>query len=427
MSENFFEAEQRVIALCCEDLSLVDLVQAREGDFADVRWQSVMRTLRELRAKNPENSTSDPLFVFDAVREIYPRLERSDLLNIDAVPSLIERYDEIVRTHGARRRLTSALSVVTQSIKDGEELEECLTQLSRAVGDATVGQPDSAVTIGQIVKDRFRELAEIADRKSKGVDASTGIATGIDALDQVMGGVQRSIVTILAARPSEGKSLVALNIVANANKAGIGCHIFSLEDPREKYADRVLALSSKVSTASIGSCNLSVGELQQLRMGGERVHARRQWLVDDRSGISAQEIVRCVRRNLNSNQTKLVVVDYINLIKCASRQSKREAIDEAVNIFGDAAKQDRIAYLVLAQLSRGAEQREGRGRPKLSDLKECGTLEERAKAILMIHNPSGELGGRRDIEIVVRKNSNGETGIVNVKMNAAEMRIEGSR
>lgn len=427
IDQNALEAEQRVISLCCEDLSLVDLVTATEHDFADIRWKAVMRTLVDLRKDNPDNPNSDILWVHNAVYDKHPRLQPSDLVNIDAQPTMIERYSEIVRTNGARRRLKASLSAIQHEIDSGTDIEECLNLLGKATAESTLGQADASLPLDAIIKERFKELAEIADRKAKGADASTGIPTGIPGLDEVIGGLQRSIVTLLAARPAEGKSLVALNIVANANKAGAGVHIFSLEDPREKYADRVLSLSSRVSTSKIGACDLTVGDLGQLRNGAEKACARRGWLVDDRSGISAQEIVRSVRRNLGRNQTQLVVVDYINLIKREVGQSKREAIDDAVNVFGDAAKQDRIAYLVLAQLNRGVEQREGGGRPKMSDLKECGTLEERAKAILMLHNPDGSTGGSRQIEIIVRKNSNGETGIVKAWMEAAQMQIKGRR
>src|SRR5690606_23382996 len=115
------------------------------------------------------------------------------------------------------------------------------------------------------------------------------------------------------------------------------------------------------------------------------ITSRGNWLFDDRSGISAQEIVRSVRRHRKQNNTKVVIVDYIQLVaKPSPRMTAHEALSESITVFADAAKQDNVAYVVMSQLNREIERREDK-RPQLSDLRESGSLEERSKCVVGLY------------------------------------------
>jgi replicative DNA helicase len=114
---------------------------------------------------------------------------------------------------------------------------------------------------------------------------------------------------------------------------------------------------------------------------------RKGWLVDGRSGVTADEIVRSVRRRKRENNTRIVIVDYIQLVKRPARMSPHEALSEIITTLADAAKQDGIAYVVMSQLNRELEKREDK-RPQMSDLRESGSLEERAKCIVGVYRGS---------------------------------------
>lgn len=411
------ETERRIVTTCAYDPECIDLVDAGELDFAIPVWRSAMQRLRELRSGS---EPIDPLILCEQV----PGLLFQDLSLEDVSPGLIPRYSQIVTEAACKRRLALGLSRVLQGVKDGTTANEALSAACLAISEATIGEADRALTVGQVVEGRYAQLAEVADAKARGEAAATGIPTGMGALDKHLGGLQLGIVTLLAARPAMGKSTVALNFSEHASSLGIGVHVFSLEDTRDAYADRVISYHSGVSTKDIRQCVFSKGQLADVGRAGEKMRNRKHWLIDDRSGIGAEEIVRCVRRHRDRNKTQLVIVDYLQLLQSEKGQSKREMLDHAINILGDAAKQDRMSYVCLSQLNRGVESREDK-RPLLSDLKECGTLEERAKAVVFVYRDAeyNDRANPRDMEFLIRKNSNGFTGVVKAKWQPERMRV----
>lgn len=441
-STTALEAESRIVAICAESLGKLDLVTAEPADFMSAKWRSCFEALRELQTEFGEDA--DPLVLMDRVAHKVEAIQLSDLVNVEANPAMIGRYSEIVREEASKRRLRLGLSKVLHDLENGATASEGLSTASRAISDATIGQPDASMGVDAIVRGRFRELAEIADRIAQGDESATGLSTGIEKLDETLGGLQPGIVTLLAARPAMGKSALALGISNAVSKSGFGVHLFSLEDTRASFADRVLSMGSEVSSQLIRDCRLSRKDMALVQDAAERIQSRKNWLVDDRSGITAEEIVRCARRKLAANGTKLVVIDYIGLVKANRGQyDKRIIISDAINCFGDAAKADGISYLVLSQLNRSLESRDNK-RPMLSDLKESGTLEERSKAVVMLYRPAvygdkyakGQYEGRKIagqiagqaipesvMEILVRKNSNGKTGTALANWQPTRMRI----
>jgi replicative DNA helicase len=306
-----------------------------------------------------------------------------------------------------------------QDLTGGELLSMALAGLS--ILDAE--QPEQAMPIGEVIKQRMKQLDEIAKGEM------SGFPTGIQILDEKIGGWQPGIVSLIAARPGMGKSSLGLATADVCTDRGHGAHIFSLEDTRQAYADRTMARTSGVSAESIRNAKLSQQEMQDLSTKLPRVSMRKNWLFDDRSGISAQEVVRSVRRHKKSNGTKVVIVDYIQLLaKPSPRMTAHESLSESISTLADAAKQDGIAYVVMSQLNREIEKRTDK-RPQLADLRESGSLEERSKCVVGVYRGSayGERPKKgidyqisepskdefeKQVQLIVMKNSNGRTGRV---------------
>lgn len=406
------EAERRIVAVCIEHPEAIERVECSPSDFRSVVWGRCFFELTELYNSDRQ---IDPLVLAETlVRKSNNALSLSSLVNSDGLPSMIGEYSAIVRTEAARRRLKVGLSDIFTEI-NSEAPTDILERLALLARESELGVVDGGVTVAELAKERFAEYAEVADARAKGREHSTGFPTGIEKLDSVLGGIQPGIVTLVAARPGMGKSTLALNFTANLTRSGIGVHVFSLEEPRAAYADRVISLASKVSTEKLRNVELNAGEFRAVRDGAQKVLKRTGWVVDDRSGVRADEIIRCVRLRAHANGTKVVVIDYINILKKLPGEDKRTMMDSAINAFADAAKRDGMAYVVLAQLNRGLENRDNT-EPRLSDLKECGTLEERAKAVIMLHHPS-EQDARADkgiVHLLVRKNSQGRRGFAEV-------------
>lgn len=357
------------------------------------------------------------------------------VLNVPTAGNAIE-YARRIRDIALSRRLVEKLSEVIEESKHGASGAELLTMALAGLSRLDAEQPEDASTIGEVVKRRMAEL----ERFEKGV--LPGFPTGVAKLDEKIGGWQPGIVSIVAARPAMGKSSLGLATADACTFAGHGAHLFSLEDTEAAYADRTMSRTSGVHAEKMRNADLNRGDVAALG-DAYRVLARRKgWLVDGRSGVSADEIVRSVRRRKRDNGTKVVIVDYIQLVKRPARMSPHEALSEIVTTFADAAKQDGLAYVVMSQLNRELEKREDK-RPQLSDLRESGSLEERSKCVIGVYRgsvygkakPEIDYDPKREgapdddaylkqVQLLVLKNSNGRTGKVTASWHGPTTRVE---
>lgn len=423
------EAEHRLVWLCIEDIERIDRVDADTADFADTRWRACFEELRRIRE---ESGQVDSLVLMDSLLAKHKAKNLGDFVNNTAIPGLLSEYSRIVTEEACKRRLRLGISKAIESLNAGEGIETALSEVGVAMTDATAGEKSETETMGRIVSARVLELGELATRKARGEEVAPGLLCGIKGIDSILHGFVPGIVTLLAARPAMGKSALALNISDGICANGHGVHVFSLEDLRTSYADRFLSLHSGVSTTKIRACEFSRGDMQSLGQAQNVIGQRKGWLVDDRSGITAEEIVRCVRKHAAKNNTRFVVIDYMQLLRGLPGDNATVTLTKAINIFGDAAKRDMMSYLALSQLNRDCEKRPDK-RPLLSDLKECGALEERCKCALMlyrdaVYNPPNENSRdyrdqMRAMEVLVRKNSNGPIGYVDAEFLAEKMLV----
>ncbi len=413
--------------------TLSELPRLEVDDFSDLRHRAVFAAMRNLEA------VGTPIDSVTLEAEVARRAGHSDSVDYSflvvlsmSVPTAANalEYAKQVREASLSRKVRIALAdVLVKADRDamtgGEVLSAALAVLSNIDED----QPDTAKPIFELVRGRLRQYEEIANSGS----AMTGYPTGVQALDTFTGGVQPGIVTIVAARPGMGKSSFGLSI-ADASSKSVGVHLFSLEDTEEAYADRTLSRGSSVPAEDLRAANLKQGQLSEIAKAMAGLRGRR-WLVDSRSGITADEIVRSVRRHRRGNDTKVVIVDYVQLVKRPPRISPHEALTEIVTVLADAAKQDRMAYVVMSQLNREIEKRTDK-RPQLADLRESGSLEERSKCVIGMyrghyygtkpqkgvdyddnwkdghtHPPEGPEFAAH-MQLCVLKNSNGRTGVV---------------
>ena len=360
-------------------------------------------------------------------------------LTVPTVDNAVE-YARRLKDNSLKRRLLESIAEVRQAADDltGAEL------LSMALGGLSMLDaelPEQARSIGDVVKRRMAQLDEIARERAEGRVSLSGFPTGVAILDEKIGGWQPGIVSLIAARPGMGKSSLGLATADAASARGYGVHVFSLEDTEQAYADRTMARTSGVSAESIRNCDLNKGQLEQLQAAIPPLMRRPAWIFDDRSGITAQEIVRSVRRHKRANATRIAIVDYIQLVaKPSPRMTTHEAISENISTFADAAKQDGVAYVVMSQLNRKIEERTDK-RPLLSDLRESGSLEERSKCVVglyrgaaygtkpkkgvdyQVSEPSQE-EWEKQVQLLVLKNSNGRTGMVRATWHGPTTRIE---
>ncbi len=361
-------------------------------------------------------------------------------------PDNVADYAEIIVRHRVTRTLVETLHDALDLINGADNVdclgEDAVQWVGAEVGKIRTRGKDSTITIGQIVRERIREYDRIAIERESGQRALTGLPTGIAKLDAIMGGYQRGIVTTVCGRPAMGKSSGAMAAADACSDAGLGVHVFSLEDPRAMYGDRVVARMSEIPTTKLRKADFSQDEFHRFRGAVAKADARKCWKVDDRGGLTAPEIVRSWRRVGEKNDTKLVIVDLLQRIRPTdSRMKTYEHVTQVMHLFSDAAKADQIVLVLLAQLNREVERRDDK-RPVMSDLQDAGTVEQDSKCILGYYRgayygpkPRPEIDYDEDgpppspeafeatVQVCILKDSNGATGRVFARWNGPTTRI----
>lgn len=432
-------------AILVEPSTLAQFPRLEVADFAHAQHREVFSAMRNLEASNVP---IDVVTVHARTAADGHEIDFATLgelaMHVPVVENAIE-YVRQIRNAALGRRVRVALSEILErsSEHDGAEL---LSMTMSAMSKLDEDQPDTTTLVYDLVRKRFKQLEQIAEDKRLGRFTMTGFPTGVSSLDEKLGGWQPGIVSIVAARPAMGKSALGL-ATADAASAAAGVHLFSLEDTEDSYADRAISRGSGVPAERLRNAELRVGDYQPIA----RTHAGlrgRRWLVDGRSGLDADEIVRSVRRHRKQNGTRVAVIDYVQLVKhpqARPRMSTHEALSAIVTAFADAAKQDGVAYVVMSQLNRELERRQDK-RPQLSDLRESGSLEERAKCVVGLYRGSvygppvkgvdwdDSWDGRSrppesdehaaQIQLCVLKNSNGRTGTIFAQWTGETTRIE---
>lgn len=392
-------------------------------DFYDPRHREIWRSMQALAAAHkPIDSVMLEAEIksrfksgFDAVGGF---VYLSECLGSVPTADNVAFYAEEVAKHALTRRVRVACAQLAHSALEGEELLQKALEVVTGLG---AKRTDGAIAMSELAPKILGELVEQMALRGQGNLSAGGFSTGLDALDQVLGGVQMGVVTVIGGRPSMGKSALARTIAHRVSAGGAGVHVFSLEDVRSAYAKRQLSDTSRVDLRKIGTLQLAGGDISRLDRAAEELKKHRKWLIDDVAGLSAAQIAMRVRRHLTENDTKLVIVDYVQIMRepDVKRADKRFQVAASVEELHELARREHLAVVVISQLNRKLEDRDNK-RPQMADLREAGELEQIAHAILFcyrdeVYNPDA-LKGRA--EIIVAKVKDGQPGTADVAWDA---------
>ena len=286
-----------------------------------------------------------------------------------------------------------------------EETEKELTKLIRRRGIS------DEVPIQQIVTevlDRIQAASEVSG-------SITGVPTGFIDLDYKTAGLQPSDLILIAARPSMGKTALALNIAEHVSfRDDNAVAIFSLEMSRDQIVNRLLSLETGITAEILRNGNLKDSDWDAL-MQGAGVISRSKLIIDDTPAISVSELRSKCRKYKAEKDLKLVVIDYLQLMTAGRNiESRQNEISEISRSLKSIARELEVPIVALSQLNRGVEQREDK-RPMLSDLRDSGAIEQDADVVMFIYRDdyynkdSPEKGVS---EIIIAKQRNGPVGTV---------------
>lgn len=354
---------------------------------------------------------SDRLKKKKMLSKIGGRTYLADLSSTVSTSSHAEEYANIIKESATRRGLISAAKDVTQYAFDETlGMDEVIDRSEKQIFDiAQKGTRTNFVHIKDLLKDAY-ERAERADRD----EAYLGISTGFKDLDDLLGGYQKSDLIILAARPSVGKTSLALDMMRHAamvEKKTVA--FFSLEMSQTQIMDRLLGMQSGIPFWEIRTGRLSDKKFMKLAdTMGELADAN--LFIDDQAGQHINAIRTKARRLVLEKGLDIIFVDYLQLMHGSNQESRTLEVGEISQGLKNIAKELNVPVVALSQLSRAIEQRQGR-RPQLSDLRESGSIEQDADVVMFIDreetwNPDTENKGIA--ELIVAKHRNGPTGLV---------------
>jgi replicative DNA helicase len=334
---------------------------------------------------------------------------------INAVPTSIhaEHYARIIERTATRRRLIEAAGEIAglayQEADDVDEVVDRAEQVLFGVSERRISR--ELVPIRQVLSEYYDRIEYLTRHRGEMI----GIPTGFTDMDKLLGGLQRSDMVILAARPSVGKTSLALSIAHNATKRfRQRVAFFSLEMSNEQVVQRLMSAETGINSQRLRRGEIAQDEWGRFMKAASDL-AESLFYIDDTPGISALELRTKARRLHAEVGIDLLVVDYLQLMRGDFRSENRvQEISSISRALKGLARELNVPILALSQLSRGVEARTDK-RPILSDLRESGALEQDADVVIFIYRDElyNENTERKNIaDIIVAKHRNGPTGTV---------------
>ena len=353
---------------------------------------------------------------------------------VDAVPTAanIEYHAKIVREKALMRRLIEASTLtVSEAFEGSERAEELLDRAEQRIFELAQDRDQEGFT-------RIKELLWPTMERIEALHGSgssiTGVPSGFTDLDEMTAGFQKADLVIVAARPSMGKTAFTLNIAQYAAlEANVPVAFFSLEMSKDSLVQRMLTAEARIDAQRLRRGMLRDDDFPRLARAAGILGSAPVW-IDDTPGITVLEMRSKARRLKAENGIGLVIVDYLQLMQGPSgvenRQQEISIISRGLKAL---AKELDVPVVALSQLSRAPEQRAGEGkRPQLSDLRESGAIEQDADLVMFLYRQEmydgpvdkdgNSIEGRA--EVIVGKQRNGPTGIVNLHFHKQYTRFE---
>ncbi len=423
--------ERRVICAIIDNNELIDSLSISEADMIGFKAKTALAQARKIHSLGKKFGAMELAEECEkiAVGQMFDWVIQSQVENIGVSDTGAEESALAIRDESRKRLLLVALRDVIDK-HNAITFEEMQDKISSSLIESD-RQPRNAKSVNKLVLERMAELNAMG-----AITGPTGFPTGIRDLDEKLGGLQPGIVTVFAGRPAMGKSSICLSIAKTCAESDIGVHAFTLEDSSSSYADRIISRTTRVETQTIRRGGITREMLDSM---GQMLRVRKPWLVDSDDPEGPEQIIRAVRARAKKNKTRVVIVDYLQVVANCLKMDERDAIRHCMQMFMLAAKRDNMSYVVLSQLNRQSETRADR-KPSLADMHGSGAIEQFAKCVVGLYRQGyyinndaeyqqafedAQRKARQDnrhcamlpleqakslIELLILKNNNGESG-----------------
>jgi len=423
MMPHSIEAEQSVLGCCLIDDNVPVQVmnKLKVDDYYTQAHQTIFEAMYKIYQENKPIdfvTLTDELERMGSMDAVGGIDYITTLTNIVPSAANFMHYVNIVKRDSVLRNLIKASQNIIEKAYEYDEdgKEDVLGYAEKQVYDIAKDEDDSELThIEQPLNNVIAKFEKIAKDK----DSFKGVPTGLKTLDKITNGLQNSDLIFLAARPSVGKTSLAMNIVNYAAIHGKrSCAVFSLEMSKEQIAQRSVCGVSGVNMKKAIDGKLTPEDWQALWAGSKKL-GEAQIFVDDSSLNTPIAILNKCRRLKREKGLDLIMIDYLQLMTGGKRaESRQNEVSELSRNLKIAARELNVPIIVLSQLSREVEKRTDH-RPVLSDLRESGSIEQDADIVMFIHNPSKYndvqvIDGENMCELIIAKHRNG--GLATIKL-----------
>lgn len=421
------EAEMSVLGAMLLDNDVINLVVPilHKQSFYKTAHQELFQTVLELYDKG---QTVDLVILREELqkRSLLEKVGGIEyLLELEeSVPTVgnVEYYANIVREKAIKRSLIEVASnIQKEAFNDVLDTDNLLDVSERAIFDITQKKFNtSSAKLNEVLRLTFDRIEKLHDRKSR----LTGLSTGFYDLDDTTCGLQPSELVIVAARPSMGKTSFALNVAEHAGviekKAVV---IFSLEMSAQQLAQNMLCSHARVDAHRMRMGTLDDKQWSSLSFGVGSL-SEAPIFIDDTPGLTVLEVRAKARRLKAQYDIQLVVVDYLQLMDAPRAESRQQEISIISRGLKSLARELSVPVIAVSQLNRSVESREGH-KPRMSDLRESGSLEQDADVIILLHRDN-YYDPEKDstAELIIAKQRNGPTGVVKLAFRSHIMRFE---
>ena len=413
------EAEQALLgAILLEPKSYLSIAAFLNGDdFFLKRHEHIWNAFNRLQERNDAIdyvTLSRELQDMSVLDEIGGPAYLTNLVNNTPSSVHAEVYGEMVSRTSTRRKMLVAADVIRQTALDEElPIDKVISEAEQALFNVSSSQiKREFVPIWEAVSDYYDEIEKLLELGTGAV----GIPTGFKALDGLLGGFQKSDLVVFAGRPGMGKTSWILTVALNAARRGARVAIFTMEMGVEQMVQRLLSMETGIKISQLRTANITPREHTRLTEAIGRISSL-PLFIDDTPSITPIEMRTKCRRLQHEYGLEIVMVDYMQLMSAGKvyENNRVQEISYISRSLKELARELNVTLLSTAQLSRAVEQRQDK-RPQLSDLRESGSIEQDADAVMFlyrdeVYNPeTTEFPNQADI--LLSKHRHGPTGTV---------------
>ena len=348
----------------------------------------------------------------------------AELVGISPSSVNVQQYAKIIDEKCIRRKLIEAGNdVASKGMEEGEPIEDTIDESEKIIFNVT---NKNNRDLYKSIKDEMPSMVGKIMDLITGTLKHKGIETGFKKLDDMLSGLQPSDLIILAARPGVGKTAFALDIARRSaikHKTSVG--IFSLEMSKSQLIERILASESKIHAWKMRTGKLNDSESMEKIKESADTLSKAPIYIDDRASLSTVNIRSTARRMKKEHDISLIIVDYLQLVyphESKGSNSMVQQVTEISRTLKQIAKELDVPVLALSQLSREIEKRQGK--PRLSDLRDSGSIEQDADIVMFLHKRpgyEGDDGSPETVDLLIEKHRNGPVGKVTLHFDKKHM------